>query len=200
MTKKKRKKKVTTFYIYEGEKTEKIFLEYLVDLYNSEAKPLILFSGRGGSADLIISNAIKAQDRGTYLFVVLDEDFEQKGPISEETLRSLERVWCLPQMELDGVPYRELNNHNTGNRKPVIIFSNPSSIEGMLLQILGVSKDDLEGKETDRLKDRLNSYCQSGFDQSFLKERFPKDVIEEKRKIIPELNLILSLLEKVPKV
>ena len=159
-----------------------------------------MFSGRGGSADLIISNAIKAQDRGTYLFVVLDEDFEQKGPISEETLRSLERVWCLPQMELDGVPYRELNNHNTGNRKPIIIFSNPSSIEGMLLQILGVSKDDLEGKETDRLKDRLNSYCQSGFDQSFLKERFPKDVIEEKRKIIPELNLILSLLEKVPKV
>ncbi len=196
MTKKKRKKKVIVSYIYEGDR-EKIFLEYLVDLYNSEANPLIMFSGRGGSADVIISNAIKAQDRGTYLFVVLDEDFEQKGPISEETLRSLESVWHLPQMALDGVPYRELNNRNTDNRKPVIIFSNPSSIEGMLLQILGVPKDELEGKETDRLKDRLNSYCQSGFNRAFLKERFPKDVIEEKRQIIPELNLILSLLEKM---
>ena len=198
MTKKKRKKKDSTFYIYEGDR-EEIFLEYLVKIYKSNAKPLSVYSGMGGSADSIISNAIIAQDRGTYLFVVLDEDFEQKGPISEETLRSLERVWCLPKMELDGVPYRELNNHNTGNRKPVIIFSNPSSIEGMLLQILGVSKDDLEGKETDRLKDRLNSYCQSRFDQSFLKDRFSKDIVEEKRKIIPELNLILSLIEKVPR-
>ena len=198
MTKKKRKKKVIVSYIYEGDR-EKIFLEYLVNLYNSEAKPLIMFSGRGGSANVIISNAIKAQDRGTYLFVVLDEDFEQKGPISEETLRSLESVWHLPQKALDGVPYRELNNRNTDNRKPVIIFSNPSSIEGMLLQILGVSKDDLEGKETDHLKDRLNSYCQSRFDKAFLEKRFPKDVIEEKRKIIPELTLILSLLEKVPR-
>lgn len=198
MTKKKRKKKTIVSYIYEGER-ERIFLEYLVALYNSEAKPLIMFSGRGGSADSIILNAFKALDRGTYLFVILDEDFEQKGPISQETLRSLERVWCLPQMALDGVPYRELSDRNADNRKPVVIFSNPSSVEGMLLQILGVSKNKLEGKKTDRLKDQLNSHCQSCFDKAFLEKRFPKDVVEEKRKIIPELNLILSLLEKVPR-
>ena len=198
MAKKKRKKKIIVSYIYEGDR-EKLFLEYLSDIYNSDAKPLIMFSGRGGSADSIILNTLKALDRGNYLFVLLDEDFEQKGPISQETLRSLESVWCLPRMELDGVPYKELNNHNTDNRKPVIVFSNPSSIEGMLLQILGVSKDNLEGKETDRLKDHLNSYCQSCFDRAFLEKRFSKIVLEEKRKIIPELNLILSLLEKVPR-
>lgn len=195
MTKKKRKKKVVVSYIYEG-KTEKIFLEYLSNIYNSEAKPLTIFSGSGGSADSILLKTLKALDRGTYLFVILDEDFEQKGPISQETLRSLERVWCLPQMALDGVPYRELSDRNADNRKPVVIFSNPSSVEGMLLQILGVPKDELEGKETSRLKDQLNGFCKSGFNESFLEMKFTKILIEKSRKNIQELDLLISLLEK----
>lgn len=195
MTKKKRKKKVVVSYIYEG-KTEKIFLEYLSNIYNSEAKPLTIFSGSGGSADSILLKTLKVLDRGNYLFVILDEDFKRKAPISEGTLRSLERAWCLPPMRLKEVPYRELNSCNYKNRKPVVIFSNPSSIEGIFLQILGVPKDELEGKETSRLKDQLNGFCKSGFNESFLEMKFTKILIEKSRKNIPELDLLISLLEK----
>lgn len=198
MGKKKRQKKVIVSYIYEGER-EEIFLKYLTEIYESDAKPLTMFSKRGGSADSIISNTLKALDRGTYLFVVLDEDFEQKDPLSIKTLRALEKVWCLKASSLNKVPYRNLNSYNIKQRKPIIVFSTPHSIEGILLQILNVPKKDLENSNTDRLKDRLNGCCHAKFDADFLKERFSKAVIEDKRTVIPELDLIISLMEKAKK-
>ena len=57
----------------------------------------------------------------------------------------------------------------------------------------------MENSNTDRLKDRLNSYCHANFDNAFLKKHFPKAVIENKRTVIPELDLIISLMEKAKK-
>ena len=198
MGKKKRQRKTVVRFIYEG-KREGIFLKYLIELYSSSAQGIEPHSGKGGTANSLISNAINASHVYQHVFVLLDEDFKQKVPISDETRDNLEKEWGISKGTLKNSKYREYHSKNVNNKNPIVIFSNPHSIEGILLQMLNVPKKDMENSNTDRLKDRLNSYCHANFDNAFLKEHFPKAVIENKRTVIPELDLIISLMEKAKK-
>lgn len=205
---KKRVKKTTIRYIYEG-KTEKVFLRYISSLYpNSSVQEIPLASDRGGTADSIISKALTYQyfDK---LFVLLDEDFETKASpycISDETLNNLERQWKIEEGSLSKVKYRDFLKQNIYKRNPIIIFSNPQSIEGILLQILGYSKDNLEGKTTKDLKGMLqnelknftdNIPCATGTEALFklLIQEAPLEVLQSKRQTIPELDTLLSFFE-----
>ncbi len=205
---KKREKRKVVRYIYEGELTERIFFNYLHDLYpQSEAKPIDVYCGRGGTANSQISNVLKVMhfDR---IYLVLDEDFQIKGPIENDVLRNLENKWQLDRKTLDNVKYRDFINYNKG-RCPIIIFSNPSSIEGIILQLLGKTKNSLEGKTTRNLKDQLSAFISQYFKENgeeephdskerlmrFFKATFPKDLLESKRTDIKELDCILSIFE-----
>lgn len=205
---KKRYRKKTCYYIYEG-KTEGYFLHYLASLFpNASVKEVSPFSGRGGTADSIVLNALSCQyyDR---LFVLLDEDFESKAAeyrISNETLRKLEQQWNIDPGALSEVKYRDLHKYNINHRKPVIIVSNPQAIEGLLLQILGYSKQQLESKTTTELKNMLQNLLgpitdihQSATTQEALLHLFhnkmPLSILQEKRKNISELDTLLSFFE-----
>lgn len=205
---KKRDKKKIVRYIYEGELTEKVFFEHIKKYYpKSTAEPYPVFCGRGGTANSQVSNVLKVLhfDR---IYLIIDEDFQTKGPIEDSVLRKLEEEWKLDKGVLNGVRYRDFLNYNKG-RRPVIIFSNPSSIEGIILQILGKPKESLEGKSTDDLKSQLSSYISQYFKESnltpphsneeklkdFFVAKISKELLEEKRGGIKELNCILSIFE-----
>ncbi len=205
---KKRYRKKTCYYIYEG-KTEGYFLHYLASLFpNASVKEVSPFSGRGGTADSIVLNALSCQyyDR---LFVLLDEDFESKAAeyrISNETLRKLEQQWNIDPGALSEVKYRDLHKYNINHRKPVIIVSNPQAIEGLLLQILGYSKQKLENKTTDELKSMIQNFLKSITDTypcyttpeallHLFKQKMSLAILQEKRKIIPELDTLLTFFE-----
>ena len=205
---KKRVKKTTVRYIYEG-KTEKVFLKYLSSLYpNSSARAIEPISGRGGTADSIISKALLHQyfDK---LFVLLDEDFESKGAdfrISDETLKKLEKEWKIENGVLSTIRYRDFESQNIHKRNPIIIFSNPQAIEGVLLQVLGYPKESLESKTTKELKGMLQDQlakltdknpCYTGKEALLvlLSQSAPLKLLTEKRKTIPELDVILSIFE-----
>lgn len=205
---KKREKRKVVRYIYEGELTEKVFFEHIKRFYpETTAEPHSVFCGRGGTANSQVSNVLKVLyfDK---IYLILDEDFQTKGPIENDILRKLEGEWKLNEGVLDGVRYRDFIDYN-GGRRPIIIFSNPSSIEGILLQILGKSKESLEGISTDNLKSQLNSYVSQYFLEKkitpphsnedklreFFAAKFSNELLQNKRKTIKELDCILGIFE-----
>lgn len=82
-------------------------------------------------------------------------------------------------------------------------------MEGILLQILGKSKESLEEKDTDQLKSQLSSYVSQYFHENnlelphsneerlkqFFITKISKELLEEKRHDIKELDCILSIFE-----
>ncbi|MBR1399458.1 MAG: hypothetical protein IJ564_04715 [Alphaproteobacteria bacterium] len=205
---KKREKRKVVRYIYEGKLTERVFFDHIRRFYpESNAEPYLVFCGRGGTANSQVSNVLKVLyfDR---IYLILDEDFQTKGPIEDDVLRKLEAEWILENGALNGVRYRDYINYNKG-RRPIIIFSNPSSIEGVILQILGKSKKSLEGIDTDNLKSQLSSYVSQYFLEKnitlphsneeklreFFAAKFSNELLQSKRKTIKELDCILSIFE-----
>ena len=206
---KQRRRKVTVRYIYEGELTEFVFMEYLKSLYPSSiAVADESFCGRGGTADSQVTNVLKRLFFSR-IYLILDEDFYSKGPISDENLRNLENEWGQPLNSLNGISYSSFLNMNVSRRNPIIVFSNPSSIEGIILQILGKEKTSLMGKSTKMLKNMLQSYIGEYF--RVQKKDRPKDngialfqffqsvlsleKLQTARKSIPELDVILGIFE-----
>ena len=204
---KKREKKKVIHYIYEG-KTEKMFFKHLHYLYpQSEAKPIELYCEKGGNADYQVTNVLKVLYYPK-VYLIIDEDFQEKGPIGSENLRKLEKVWQLEDNYLDRKKYRDFISYSKG-RSPTIIFSNPSSIEGIILQILGKSKEDLEGIDTDNLKSQLSSHISQYFLEKnvtpshdneeklreFFAAKISKELLDDKRKTIKELDYILGIFE-----
>ncbi len=205
---KKKVRQKTIRYIYEGELTEKMFFHQLHQCFpNTTAQPLNIFCGKGGTADSQVSNTLKSMHFNK-ICLILDEDFQTKGPISKRNLRELEKFWKLKENELDAVEYRNFVEYGCKN-KPLIIFSNPSSIEGIILQILGKSKEELEGKTTDQLKSELSSHIAQYFKdenipvpknneeklQIFFKAKLSLERLKAREKDIKELKYILDIFE-----
>lgn len=110
-----------------------------------------IFEPCGGSADTIVGTALKFSHTYQNLITFFDEDFQTKGPILDETLKRLQGCWCIDD-DLSKVDYRNLENKNIHGRNPHLLVSNPSSIEGLILRVLGKTEADLAGKTTCQLK------------------------------------------------
>lgn len=205
---KKKVRQKTIRYIYEGKLTEKMFFHRLHQCFpNTTAQPLNIFCGRGGTADSQVSNTLRSMHFNK-ICLILDEDFQTQGPISKSNLRKLEKFWKLKENELDSVRYRDFVEYGC-KHKPLIIFSNPSSIEGIILQILGKSKEELEGKTTNQLKSELSSYISQYFKdegipvpenneeklQIFFKAKLSLERLKAREKDIKELKYILEIFE-----
>ena len=174
---------------------------------NTSAQPLNIFCGRGGTADSQVSNTLKSMHFNK-ICLILDEDFQTKAPIGKKNLRELEKYWKLKEKELDTVEYRNFAEYGS-KHKPLIVFSNPSSIEGIILQILGKPKEELEGKTTDQLKSELSSHISQYFKdknipipenneeklQIFFDAKLSLEVLKARKKDIKELEYILDIFE-----
>ena len=148
-------RKDSIYVIHEGYR-EGYFLEHL-EKYSKVR--LNLHHCNGGSANQIVSNGIKYSARDVNVYVFFDEDFESKPEytISDETMEGLEIAWK-SNNTLKGCAYRNLHTFNKEFRNPILIVSFPHSIEGLLLRLIGISIQELEGKNTKYLKNRIDGY------------------------------------------
>ena len=151
----RKKKKDSICVVYEGYR-EGYILEYLAE--NSKVKLNPKFCS-GGSANSIVITAIQHSAHGGAVYAFFDEDFEldPNVQIADETFKTLARLWGLNTANLKKWPYRQLQNQNVHKRNPILVVSNPVSIEGLILQIHRGSRDSLEKRTTTQLKNALDS-------------------------------------------
>jgi 5S rRNA maturation endonuclease (ribonuclease M5) len=145
-------RKNSIYVVYEGYR-EGYFLDHLKGYSNVRLNTV--FSS-GGSANEIVITGIKHSARDVNVYVLFDEDFEGKPDqrISDETLEGLAKAWKLNKDALIDCPYKQLQALNTGLQNPILIVSQPQSIDGFLLQLLdNTHKNTLEGKTTKQLKE-----------------------------------------------
>lgn len=146
-------KRNSIYIIYEGYR-EGYFLEYLEKYSNVRLNQVPC---NGGNSNSIVINGIKHSERDIKVYVLFDEDFESKPEhkILDDTLEGLAKKWKLDKDALKRCPYNQLQTENHNMRNPILIISNPQSLEGLLLRLLGYQKERLEGKSTKQLKQML---------------------------------------------
>lgn len=194
MGKKKRKSKIAIYAVLEGQR-ERFFFKILEELYldkNSISISVSLDKGRcsgGGDADTLINTAICNNDRDR-CFVWLDEDKEIKNK------KSLAQAWNISEERIESfnnTPLAKLQtNFNAKNKKrPTLIVSQPRSVESFILKVLGKELP----KNLNTLKNALDGIIKGADELDFYKDNLTIEVLEEKRKKILELDLLISMLE-----
>ncbi|MFM7458262.1 MAG: hypothetical protein ACKO3R_06350 [bacterium] len=193
MGKKKRKRKITLYAVLEGRR-ERFFFKILEELYLDKKSISISVNldkgkGGGGDADTLINEAIHNNDRDR-CFVWLDEDKEIKNK------KSLAQVWNISEEDresFNNTPLAKLqNNFNANNKKrPTLIVSKPRSVESFILKVLGKELP----KNLNTLKNALDGIIKGVDESGFYKDHLTLKILEEKRKEIPELDLLISMLE-----
>jgi hypothetical protein len=185
-------RKDSIYIMYEGER-EGAFLEHLSSYSNVR---LNLKPCNGGSANQIVTNGIKYSARDVNVYVFFDEDFESKPvyTISDETLEGLSNSWKIDRNTLKECAYRDLQTLNTSFRNPILIVSYPQSIEGFLLQLLGIPLQDLKNKTTQQLKHMIASYL----DKTLLCDEDNEKLQHYDSMIIKYMNEIEKLQQNEP--
>lgn len=206
MAKNKRVRKTTVYGCIEGEREDK-FLKSLIHLYDPKSNGInIQWEGAsGGAPDKFVHVALKASDRDKS-FAWLDEDYEPKHPLSREARESLAKRWNIKTEDLESFykcPLRNLQTtHNPANRNPLLIVSHPVCVESIILQALGHSllftSYDHNKRDTQigGLKDKLNGLIGDADEEEYYKANLTIPLLDQRRELIPELELLLSLFNK----
>lgn len=202
--KKKRQKLFSVFAVIEGEKREANFLLHLKEIYLDAARvKFIEHPIHGGSPDRLLEQALKclyfAYDR---IFVWIDEDVD----LSENSREVLFKEWKIDnkfKQEFIKCPLGRLQEkYNINKQNPILIVSQPVSVEAIILKTLGknmpFSCEEFNSKERKKqindLKSCLNSVFNGMEEREYYKNNLTKDILEEKRKNIAELDLLISMI------
>ena len=102
----------------------------------------------GGNSNSIVINGIKHSARDINVYVLFDEDFETKPDqkISDDTLEGLAKEWKVDKDSLKKYQYKQLHLLNKNMRNPILIISNPQSLDGLLLRYWTIQKTLLKEK------------------------------------------------------
>jgi hypothetical protein len=210
---KRKRIKHTVFGSVEGNR-EQAFINFLCEIYVPD-KNNINFQAKctsGGTPDKIVTTALHECSRDKS-FAWLDEDFEpDESPLSQDVRERLAKNWNITDAdkigELINCPIGKLQaSFNAGNgRKPTLIVSQPVCSESLILQTLGhnlpyAAYDPTQRKaQIDGLKNKLNRLMggsKSVQEQTeYYLQQLTKEELEKKRKTIPELDLLISMLTK----
>lgn len=201
---KKRKKKLSVYGVVEGDR-EKLFVDFLIDIYkprDNNINPNFEHTS-GGTPDKIIGTAIKHSDRDK-VFAWLDEDFEPEHPIGEDVKNNLGRCWGVSGDEFLNCPLGTLQeSYNPENKKkPTIIVSKPVCVESVILKILGSKLPyetyDPHNRELQiqTLKGKIKEIIGNKDELEFYKENLSKEVLDQKRGEVRELDLLISMITK----
>ncbi len=211
MGKNKRPRKLTVFGCVEGHR-EQAFIDLLREIYQPELHNIAFYpeNANGGGADNIVIAALRKSDRDRS-FAWLDEDFEPKAsPLSKEVRKQLAKSWSVSVDDTKALlecPLGKLQStFNLDHRKPTLIISQPVCCDSLILQILG---HDLpygayyparRNQQINDLKNKLDQLMQhpkSTEEQTaYYRKVLNKNILEQKRKKIAELNLLISMLTK----
>ncbi len=197
MAKKKRKKEKTIFVVVEGIR-EKIFIEFLAELFDPNQTIKLKFHPEyGGSSDAILDRALK-NDFYNKVFAIFDED----DKLSKDRIDILKLRWGeqIPSSVNDSLLYK----YNTRNYNPIIIVSTPLSIEGVLIRLLGKTLplfaspllDSNNIKHNKRIIKSTLSGILGGINEiEYYRNHITKEDVLEKAERIPELKLMLKIFE-----
>ncbi len=203
MGKTKRKAKITVFGSVEGYR-EKYFLDFLKEIYEPRKHNInpTFDEPSGGTPDKLVGQAFQ-HDHFSRTFVWLDEDFEPEYPLCDELRKKLAISWKVDEEKLNALlncPLKDLESRfNLEKRKPRLIVSQPVCVESIILKILDKSLpyeqyDPAKRKEQiKRLKNCVNGIVGSN-EAQFYQEHLTKEKIEEKRKNIPVLDILISMI------
>lgn len=166
-----RSKPKNTLLLYVEGYSEKIFLEHIRGIYarGNDVKVTIK-SGSGGSPEAIVSEALREIGSFDRRAIVMDND----GKIKE--------------ME------KAREKAKKGNVK---IIENTPCLEGVLLSILETEKS-YPNKSSSKCKKEFESRYiskQRRKDKEEYKKHFPKEILDERRKHVKELDILISLFE-----
>ncbi len=200
MGKKNRVKKRTVFASIEGENTEIGFFKLLKELYFDQSttslreKPV-----GGGNPDHIIGFAFKECSR-TNSFAWIDEDTD----IKKDTRERLFKEWRVDdekKEDLLNCPLKDLQRRfNPDIRNPILIVSQPVCVESLILRTLGrkpthsTFDEKTRKKQVDDLKSSLAGLTERMPLYDYLKEHLTKDILDQKRIEIPELDLLIKMV------
>ena len=207
MGRKKRIKKLSLYGSVEG-KREVVFLSFLLELYEPR-KNGINFNfecSSGGTPDKIVGMALNEVHRHR-CFAWLDEDFEPDTPLGKDFKERLAACWNIGESDKEeffDTPLKELQQkYNTENtRRPTLIVSQPVCVESVILKVIGETLpfDSYEYGQRDSqietLKAQLDSLINGQEPTEFYKSRITKELLEQKREHIPELDLLISMITK----
>lgn len=170
---KQRRTKKTILIVGEGP-TEKAFLQHIKQLYVTRDMDIVVKveCGSGGSPQSVVEKAVRLKSSRSYdkCFVLVDSD-----------------------VPFD--PDKELQKRM--NRKPRIemLYATPC-IEGLMLAILQHPKFSQTKTTSDNCKRVFHEYIPEDkkTDRRAYEGIFTKEIFEERKQIVPELNMILHIL------
>lgn len=170
--KKKRRSASRTLLMYGEGLGEEMFLKYLRGLYSRDSGVAVTIrNGKGGNATNIIINAVNEPGAFDRRIVILDNDKSAQ----------------------------EMNHaRREARQKGVELLENSPCFEATLLVILRPRQSFLG---------RTSAWCKSEFESNYLDKKkrtelgeydkiFPKITLTAQRRNVPELNTLISLMEK----
>jgi len=169
--KKKRRSANKTVLIYGEGLAEEIFIKYLRGIYTFNTNVAITVRrGKEGTADGIVMHAHKTQGAFNKRIVVLDND---------KPKREMEKARIL------------------GNEENIILCKNTPCLESLLLSILNKGKS---------FANKTSNWCKKEFESRYIDNKkrgdsdcftklFPKKLLNEMRRKIPELDNIVCIME-----
>jgi hypothetical protein len=201
---KKRVRKLTVYGCLEGDR-EHIFLDFLRSIYRPDMHNIAFYSkhASGGTPDCIVKAAIIECHRDKS-FAWFDEDFEPAYPLSKEIKEKLAVCWKVPEEQNIAFAACSLRDvqclYNSKKRKPILIVSQPVCVEALILRTLGYTlpydKYDYSCREEqiNKLKNTLKGLFKKAPEASYYAKNLSREKLEDVRKIIPELDLLISML------
>lgn len=171
--KKKRRSANKTLLIHGEGQEDCIFLKHLKSLYSQNNSIACKISrGRGGSADSIVTQANRIQGAFDRKVVVLDNDKSR----TEMT-----------------------KARHEATKKHIDLIEHSPCIEAVLLLILGYRAN---------VKQKTSAWCKKEFESKYIGSRkrseeieyhkiFPKELLDQKRPKVKELNRLICLFESI---
>lgn len=210
---KKKRIKDTVFGSVEGNR-EQAFIDFLCAIYLPD-KNNINFQAKctsGGTPDKIVTTALHECSRDKS-FAWLDEDFEPDvSPLSQEVREKLAKHWNITDADeiarLIVCPICKLQSsfNSRNERKPTLIISQPVCSESLILRTLGhtlpyaaydPNKRNAQIKGLKNKLDQLMGGSKTVPEQTaYYRSQLNKEQLEERRRTIPELDLLISMLTK----
>lgn len=193
--KKKRVRKKSVFISLEGKREYKFFC-FLKELFANENINISEHKDFGGTSNAILDRALKSPHSHTFAW------FDEDDVLDDEHRKELARRWNV-EIPSD-VPDFELQSLNVNNRNPIIIVSNPLSIEGFLIRLFEKSlpsfrepirkKGNFE-KNKQMMKSSVSGIIGSLDEIDYYRQNLTKEYLIRKANEITELKKLLTIFD-----
>lgn len=195
--KKKKERQKTTFIAIEGER-EEIFLSFIKEVFDKQNKIKIKqHPDLGGTSNAILDRAIK-----NCFYPKVYAWFDEDNLLTKDRKEILAKYWNVNIP--NNIKDRDLQQCNIKNKNPILIVSNPLSVEGIIIQLFEkkfpkfkeplLSENNIEHNKR-IIKNSVDGIFNSDLTLDYYRKHLTKEYILEKSKQIKELKTIISIFD-----